>query len=93
MKHYALYLRARLEGQGKPLSVATAQNLLSTCNVVMKALRNNNDIRINPSEALQASREKVRIESPELSRKKLAKARAELIMAGRERIAAVAGCL
>ena len=91
LKHYAFYLRARLEGQGKPLSVATAQNLLSTCNVVMKALRNNNDIRINPSEALQANREKARTEPPELSREKLAQAQAELIMAGRERIAAVLG--
>ena len=36
LKHYdALYLRARLEGWGKPLSVATAQNLLSTCNLVI----------------------------------------------------------
>ena len=48
----------------------------------MKALRNNNDIRINPCEALQANRAKVRTEPPELSREKLAQAQAELIIAG-----------
>ena len=91
LKHYAIYLRVRLEGQGKPLSVATAQNLLSTCNVVLKALRGNEDIKIKPSEALQANREKVRTEPPELSREKLAQAQAELILKGQERIAAVLG--
>ena len=91
LKHYAVYLRARLEGQGEALSVATAQNLLSTCNVVLKALRGNEDIRIKPSEALQANREKVRTEPPELSREKLAQAQAELILKGQERIAAVLG--
>ncbi|WP_257293050.1 integrase domain-containing protein [Endozoicomonas sp. ONNA1] len=91
LKHYAVYLRARLEGQGRPLSVATAQNLLSTCNVVLKALRGNEDIRIKPSEALQVNREKIRTEPPELSRDKLAQAQAELILKGQERIAAVLG--
>ena len=91
LKHYAIYLRARLEGQGKPLSVATAQNLLSSCNVVLKALRGNDDIRIKPSEALQAKREKVRTKPPEMSREKLAQAQAELILKGQERIAAVLG--
>ncbi|MET4694507.1 integrase domain-containing protein [Endozoicomonas lisbonensis] len=91
LRHYAVYLRARLEGQGKLLTVATAQNLLSTCNVVLKALRGNEDIRIKPSEALQANREKVRTEPPELSREKLAQAQAELILKGQERIAAVLG--
>ncbi|MGI9276245.1 MAG: VWA domain-containing protein, partial [Endozoicomonas sp.] len=50
LTHYADYLRARLAGQGKPLSVSP-QNRLSTCNVVLKALRGNDDIRIKPAEA------------------------------------------
>ena len=91
LNHYADFLRARLEGEGKPLSVATAQNRLSTCNVVLKALRGNNDIRIKPAEALRANRQNVRTEPPELSREKLAKAQAELIMNSHHRIAAVLG--
>ena len=91
LRNYAEYLRARLEGQGKPLSVATAQNRLSTCNVVLKAMRGNDDIRIRPAEALQSNRQKIRTDAPELSRDKLAQAQAELIETGYERIAAVLG--
>ncbi len=89
--HYAEYLRARMEGQGKPLAVATAQNRLSTCNVVLKALRGNQDIRIKPAEALQAHRQKVRTEPPELSREKLSMVQAELMSQGQERVAALLG--
>ncbi|MGI9277147.1 MAG: hypothetical protein ACR2PT_20165 [Endozoicomonas sp.] len=70
---------------------STAQNRLSTCNVVLKALRGNDNIRIKPAEALQANRQKVRTEAPELSREKLAQAQAELIESGHERKAAVLG--
>ena len=54
-------------------------------------MRGNEDIRISPCEALQAKREKVRTNPPELSREKLAQAQAELILQGQERIAAVLG--
>ena len=54
-------------------------------------LRGNNDIRIKPAEALRANRKNVRTEPPELSREKLAKAQAELIMNNHHRIAAVLG--
>ena len=91
LRHYADYLRVRLNGEGQPLSVATAQNRLSTCNVVLRALRGNGDISIKPAEALQANRQKVRTEAPELSREKLAKVQADLIMNGYERIAVVLG--
>ena len=53
LKNYAEYLKARLNGQGKSIAVATAQNRLSTCNTVLKVLRGNGDIAINPAEALE----------------------------------------
>ena len=71
LKRYADYLRARLEGEGKSLAVSTAQNRLSTCNCVLKALRGNNDIFIKPAEALHAKRQNIRAEPPEMSREKL----------------------
>ena len=91
LRQYADYLRARLEGQGKPLAVSTAQNRLSTCNCVLKALRGNQDIAIKPAEALQAHRQHVRTESPEMSRDKLELAKTELHQQGHSRIAALLG--
>ena len=91
LRHYAEYLRARLNGEGQSLSVATAQNRLSTCNVVLRALRGNGDISIKPAEALQANRHKVRTEAPELSREKLAQVQADLIMKGFDRVAVILG--
>ena len=88
---YAEYLRARLEGQGKPLAVATAQNRLSTCNTVLRALRGNRDISIKPAETLQAKRQHSRTHPPELSREKLAEVQQVLCHQGHGRIAAVLG--
>ena len=78
LKHYADYLRARLNGEGQSLAVSTAQNRLSTCNCVLKALRGNDDISIKPAEALDAHREHVRQKPPEMSREKLARTQDEL---------------
>ena len=91
LKSYAGYLKARLNGQGKPIAVSTAQNRLSTCNTVLKALRGNSDIAINPAEALDAKRSHIRTEPPELSREKLAAAQQELCNQGHNRIAALLG--
>ena len=91
LKDYAGYLKARLNGQGKPIAVSTAQNRLSTCNTVLKALRGNNDIFINPAEALDAKRCHIRTQPPELSRVKLAAAQQELYSQGHDRIAALLG--
>ena len=88
---YANYLRARLEGQGKPLAVTTAQNRLSTCNVVMKCLRGNRDIRIRPAEALEARRKTVRTHPPELSRDALIKVQDGLFAQGQTHIAVTLG--
>ena len=91
LKDYAEYLRARLNGQGKPIAVSTAQNRLSTCNTVLKALRGNNDIAINPAEALDGKRCHIRTEPPELSRDKLSAVQQELCDQGHNRIAALLG--
>ncbi|MCW7553677.1 integrase domain-containing protein [Endozoicomonas gorgoniicola] len=91
LKDYAGYLKARLNGQGKSIAVSTAQNRLSTCNTVLKALRGNNDIFISPAEALDAKRCHIRTEPPELSRVKLAAAQQELYRQGHGRIAALLG--
>ena len=91
LKSYAEYLKARLNGQGKSIAVSTAQNRLSTCNTVLKALRGNSDITINPAEALNAKRCHVRTEPPELSREKLALVQQELCRQGHNRIAALLG--
>ena len=88
---YGDYLRARLEGQGKPLAVSTAQNRLSTCNTVLRALRSNRDISIKPAEVLQAKRQHSRTHPPELSREKLAEVQQVLCHQGHGRIAAVLG--
>ena len=71
--------------------MSTAQNRLSTCNTVLKALRGNSDIAINPAEALNAQRCHIRTEPPELSRVKLAAAQQELCNQGHNRIAALLG--
>ncbi len=71
LEDYANYLRARLEGQGKALAVSTAQNRLSTCNVVLKYLRGNEQVKINPAKALHAQRHTVRTKPPETSREVL----------------------
>ena len=91
LKNYAQYLKARLNGQGKSIAVSTAQNRLSTCNTVLKALRGNNDIFINPAEALDAKRCHIRTEPPELSREKLFAAQQALCDQGHNRIAALLG--
>ncbi len=91
LNRYSDYLRARLKGQGKPLAVSTAQNRLSTCNTVLKALRGNSDISIKPAEALQAQRHHSRTQAPEMSREKLAAVQQILCHQGHERIAAVLG--
>ena len=91
LKSYADYLHSRLQGQGRPLAVSTAQNRLSTCNCVLKALRGNSDLFISPAEALQAKRVHIRTEAPEMSRAKLAKAQAELCQQDCSRIAALLG--
>lgn len=91
LKQYADYLRARLEGEGKPLAISTAQNRLSTCNCVLKALRGNNDIFIKPAEALHGQRECIRTEPPELSREKLLQAQQLLCLQGHSRISALLG--
>ncbi|WP_252180128.1 integrase domain-containing protein [Endozoicomonas sp. 4G] len=91
LKDYADYLKARLNGQGKAIAVSTAQNRLSTCNTVLKALRGNPDIAINPSEVLNAKRCHIRTEPPELSREKLTAAQQELCGHGHNRIAALLG--
>ncbi len=91
LKQYADYLRARLEGEGKPLAISTAQNRLSTCNCVLKALRGNNDIFIKPAEALHCQREYVRTEPPEMSREKLLQAQQCLCQQGHYRISALLG--
>ena len=91
LKHYAYYLRARLEGEGKALSVSTAQNRLSTCNCVLKALRGNNDIVIKPAEALHAKRKHRRTEPPEMSRDKLLQTQTSLCQQGHFRISALLG--
>ena len=88
---YANYLRSRLEGQGQPLAVATAQNRLSTCNVVLKCLRGNRDIRIHPAEALDARRKTVRTHQPELSRDALIKVQDGLLAQGQTHIALILG--
>ena len=91
LKNYAEYLKVRLNGQGKPIAVSTAQNRLSTCNTVLKALRGNQDIFINPAEALDAKRCHIRTEPPELSREKLALVQQELCNQGHNCIAALLG--
>lgn len=91
LQNYANYLRSRLEGQGKPLAVSTAQNRLSTCNVVLKYLRGNQDIRIHPAEALDARRATVRTHPPVLSRDALIKVQNELSAQGHTRIAVILG--
>ena len=91
LKDYADYLKARLNGQGKPIAVSTAQNRLSTCNTVLKALRGNHDIAINPAEALNAKRCHIRTEPPELSREKLSAAQQELCDQGHNCIAVLLG--
>ena len=91
LKDYADYLKARLNGQGKPMAVATAQNRLSTCNTVLKALPGNHDIFIQPAKALDAQRQHIRTEPPELSREKLAAAQHQLCADGHDRIAALLG--
>ena len=91
LTNYAEYLKARLNGQGKTIAVSTAQNRLSTCNTVLKALRGNSDIAINPAEALDAKRSHIRTEPPELSREKLSAAQQELCNQGHHRIAALLG--
>ena len=91
LKDYADYLKARLNGQGKPIAVSTAQNRLSTCNTVLKALRGNSDITINPAEALNAKRCHIRTAPPELSREKLFAAQQVLRHQGHSRIAALLG--
>ncbi|MGI9277004.1 MAG: integrase domain-containing protein [Endozoicomonas sp.] len=88
---YADYLRSRIQGQGKPLAVSTAQNRLSTCNCVLKALRGNGDISIKPAEALQAKRGHIRTEAPQLSREKLEQTQKELCQNGHPRVAALLG--
>ncbi|MGI9273657.1 MAG: hypothetical protein ACR2PT_02200 [Endozoicomonas sp.] len=91
LKDYARYLKARLNGQGKPMAVSTAQNRLSTCNTVLKALRGNVDVAIQPAEALDAQRQHIRTEPPELGCAKLASAQQELCAQGYDRIAALLG--
>ena len=91
LKDYAQYLKARLNGEGKPIAVSTAQNRLSTCNTVLKALRGNDDVFIKPAEALDAQRQHIRTEPPELSREKLAAAQQQLCAQGHDRIAALLG--
>ncbi len=91
LKQYADYLRARLEGQGKPLAVATAQNRLSTCNVVLRHLRNDQQVSIKPAEALNAQRHHIRTEPPQLSRDKLSAVQALLCKQGHCRISAMLG--
>ena len=78
LNHYAEYLRARLNGQGKALSVAYGQNLLSSCNVVLAALRNDTLVSIRPAEALQAKRSAIRDDAPVLDRQALHRAQAFL---------------
>ena len=91
LKRYADYLRARLEGEGKSLAVSTAQNRLSTCNRVLKALRGNNDIFIKPAEALHAKRQNIRTEPPEMNREKLFEVQKTLCQQGHSRISALLG--
>ena len=88
---YANYLRARLEGQGRPLAVATAQNRLSTCNVVLKCLRGNRDIRVKPAAALDARRKTVRANPPNLCRSDLKKVQDELLTQGHTQSAVILG--
>ena len=91
LKLYADYLRTRLQGEGKPLAITTAQNRLSTCNVVMKCLRGNRQIYISPVSALEAHRKTVRTTPPILSQTALSSAQAELTAKGKPHIAAILG--
>ena len=91
LKQYADYLRARVSGQGRPLSIATAQNRLSTCNVVLKCLRGNQGIRISPAKELQAKRTHVRTQPPKLSRITLSQIQQELSNKGFIRDSALLG--
>ena len=91
LQEYADYLKARLQGLGKPLAISTAQNRLSTCNVVLKCLRGNQDVRIKPAESLQAKRQNVRTHPPKTSRNALHQGQDQLTAQGRARIAVILG--
>ena len=90
---YAIIYAHGLKDRANLLAVTTAQNRLSTCNVVMKCLRGNRDIRIRPAEALEARRKTVRTHPPELSRDALTKVQDGLFAQGKTHIAVTLGLL
>lgn len=63
LNDYAAYLRQQIY-QGN-LCIATAQNRLSSVNRTLAALRGDQDVRINPSQALGQHRSNVRTRAPD----------------------------
>jgi len=85
---YGESLQQRVEAGEMALSYA--QNLLSSVNVVLEAMRGDSALRVSPSE-LVGERSSVRQETPAgMERERLQQAAADLRERGEERVAAVA---
>lgn len=87
IKAYAEYLKNEVENQR--MKVAYAQNLLSTVNTILEALRKDTVMRISPSQYV-GKRSSVRTTPPEMNRNVLAQVTDRLRTEQQHRVAIVA---